>query len=571
MQSLTYKQIQKIDKSATKKLLKYISEEIQYETILDTLEFFYPDFGEQKYTIAFNVWISIDFIGKNGKTFIEKFLEEKSSPLTSQEREILVQRNKSNVSLFEVIDTNEKFIEVRDLLQNKDYSLLEPDLASSMSIGDFAFGRIGNLLGHFTFIGDISYLPECVKPLFLEEVFFDFNHLRLEIPTLTIKDYLKKHSINLYKIYTNCILEAIEMEEDIVSVFYDELDEFEAYLKLKLPKVVVKKYIANLMDFFEYYLADEDLTLSDIDQIDFHDFFKTAIEDGFIISQDDLNSYIATFKNYLGFLSNKNSDYKDIYKEVLDISKDRFDFINQLKLIKSPFTIDRDLANIVSGFLNEDAISLIMDYDKFILYILDRPLDLTKKNKYIRRKNLLEINQMLELSNYVDKSSPNQRDFPIIHIFYKLSLTLGLLSVDDDSLAINNKGNNYLRLRDEDKYSILYKYIMSNEFISEICNMENSKTLDKSKKDLMNLLSSLNENVNYELSSILPNFSKNFKFFFASYIYLQYLGIIKCNLYPNYKLKVTPLGKIILDFIESINTKKHECSVINLELFRKSR
>ena len=77
MQDLTYKQIQKIDKSATKKLLKYISKEIQDESILDKLEFFYPDFGEQKHTLAFNVWISIDFMGKDGKTFIEKFLEEK--------------------------------------------------------------------------------------------------------------------------------------------------------------------------------------------------------------------------------------------------------------------------------------------------------------------------------------------------------------------------------------------------------------------------------------------------------------------------------------------------------------
>lgn len=571
MQSFTYKQIQKIDKTATKKLLKYISEEIQYESILDTLEFFYPDFGEQKYTIAFNVWISIDFIGRNGKTFIEKFLEEKSDILTPQEREILIQRNKSNVSLFEVINTHKEFIEVQDLLQNKIYKLLEPELASNMSIGDFAFARIGNLLGHYTFIGDISHLPSSVKPMFLEEVFFDFNHLRLKLPSLTIKEYLKKYSINLYKIYTNCVLEAIEMDEDIFSIFYDELDEFEAYLKLKLPKTAVKKYISNLMDFFEYYLADEDLTLYDLDKIDFHAFFKNAIEDGFIISQDDLNSYITTFKNYLGFLSNRDSEYKEIYKELLDISKARFDFINQLKLVKSPFVIDRELSNTVASFLNEDAISLIMDYDKFILYVLDKPLDLTERNKYIKRKNLLEINQILELSSYVAKASPNQKDFPIIHMFYKLSLNLGLLSISDNSLSVTNKGNNYLRLRDEDKYTLFFQYIWSNEFISEICNIENSKILDKSKKDLLKLLSSLNENINYEITGILPKFSNSLKFFFASYIYLQYLGIIKCNLYPNYEIKVTSLGKIILEFMESKNNKKHECSIINLESFKKSR
>lgn len=571
MQDLTYKQIQKIDKSATKKLLKYISKEIQDESILDKLEFFYPDFGEQKHTLAFNVWISIDFMGKDGKTFIEKFLEEKSGVLTEQEKDILIERNKSNISLFEVLDIDGEFIKVVDLLQNKSYNLWEPELAHTISIGDFALARVGNLLGYFTFVGDISYLPSSIKSMFLEEVFIDFNRLRLNFQTLTMKEYLKKYSINLYKIYTNCIFEAMEMDEDIVSVLYDELDEFEAYLGLKVPKSIVKKYIANLIDFFEYYLADEDLTLYDLDQVDFHYFFKDAIEEGFIVSQEDLNSYIATFKNYLGFLSNKDSDYKEVYKELLNISKTRFDFMNQLKLVKSPFVIDKELSNIVSDFLNEDAISLIMDYDKFMLYVLDKPLDLTEKNKYIKRKNLLEMNKILELSNHIDKDSPNQKDFPIIHMFYKLSLNLGLLSINGNKLSVSNKGTNYLRLRDEDKYALFFQHIWKSEFISELCDIENINILEKSKKDLMLSLSSLSENTNYEIGSILPKFSNNLKFFFASYIYLQYLGIIKCNLYPNYEIKLTSLGKTVLNFLESRNNRKHECSVINLESFKKSR
>lgn len=571
MQDLTYKQIKKIDNSATKKLLKYISKQIQDESIIDKLEFFYPDFGEYRHTLAFNVWLSIDFMGKDGKTFIEKFLEEKSKILTAQEKEVLIERSKSNISLFEILDINGEFIKVIDLLQNKSYTLWEPELSSTISVGDFALARVGYLLRHFTFIGDISHLPSSIKSMFLEEILVDFNRLRLNFQTLTMNQYLKKHSINLYKIYTNCIFEAMEIDEDIVSVLYDELDEFEAYLGLKIPRVMIKKYIANLIDFFEYYLADEDLTLYDLDQVDFHFFFKDAIEEGFIVSQEDLNSYITTFKSYLGFLSNKDSDYKEAYKELLDISKSRFDFIDQLKLVKSPFIIDKELSNTISNFLNEDAISLIMDYDKFMLYILDRPLDLTEKNKYIKRKNLLEINKILELSNYVSKNSPNQKDFPVIHMFYKLSLKLGLLSISENKLFVSNKGTNYLRLRDEDKYALFFQHIWNNEFISEVCDIKNINILEKSKKDLITFLSTLNENTNYEIGSILPKFSNNLKFFFAYYVYLQYLGILKCNLYPNYEIKMTSLGKTVLNFLESRNNRKHECSVINLETFKKGR
>lgn len=571
MQSLNYIQIQKIEMSATKKLLKYISKEIKGEDVIDNLEFFYPDFGEHKHRLAFNIWISIDFIGKDGKSFIEKLLEEKPSKLTSYEKEVLIERNKSNISLFEIIGIDGEFIKVLDLLENRNYTLYEPDLVSSISTQDVILARVGKLLGHLTFIGDISSLPLSIKPMFLEEIFIDFNHVRLDFPMLTMKQYLKKYSINLYKIYTNCIFEAIEMDEDITSMLYDELDEFEAYLQLKTPSNIVKKHISNLIDFFEYYLAEEDLTLYDLDQIDFDSFLKESIKDGFIVSSEDLNSYISTLKRYLRFLSNKDTGYKNAYKELLDISKSRFDYMNQLKILKPPFVIDRDLSNEVSDFLNEDAISLIMDYDKFILYILDSPLDLTTKNKFIRKDNLLEINNILEFSTYVDKKTPNQKDFPEIHLFYNLSLSLGLLSISDDVLSVTKKGSNYLRLRDEDKYTLFFQYIWSNDFISKITNVTNTTVLEKLKKDLIVLLKSLDENTSYEISTILPTFSNQPRLFFSFYMYLQYLGIIKCNLYPNYEIIKTFLGNKVLEFFESKDKKKDKCSVIQLEAFKKSR
>ncbi|MDR7856888.1 site-specific integrase [Tissierella sp.] len=569
MQTLNYNKIQKIEMSATEKLLKYISSVIQDETLLDKLDFVYPDFGEHTYRLAFNVWISIDFVGKDGKTFIEKFLEEKSPELTTEEAEILIEKNKSNISLFEILDINGESIIVLDLLQNENYTIWDPELLSSVSEGDIIFARIGNLLGHVTFIGDISYLPSSLKSMFIEEAFVDFNHIRFEFPMLTLKDYLKKYSANLYKIYTNCVYEAMETEEDVTSTLYDELDEFEAYLQLKTPRASVRKYVSNLMDFFEYYLIDENLTLYDIDQVDFDSFFREGIKEGFIISQEDLNAYISTLKKYLGFLSNKNHKYKDVYNKLLDISKNRFELMNQIKLVKSPFTINRDLSNIVSNYFNEDAVSLIMDYDKFILYLLDRPLDLTEKNKYIKRKNLIELNDILEFGSFVDKKSPNQVDFPIIHMFYKFSLRLGLLSIQNNTLSVAKKGSNYLRLRDEDKYTLFFEFIWSNDFIAEISSIKHMPMLDTMKNDLAKLLSSLNENISYEISTILPAFSSQPRLFFAYYIYLQYLGIIKCNLYPNYEIIKTSLGNMVLNFLESKNKNDNECRVVELKSFKR--
>lgn len=570
MQNLTYKEIQKIEMSATQKLLNYISKEVQKENLLDKIEFYYPDFSESKHRLAFNVWLSIDFRNKDGKTFIEKLLEDKSAKLTPEERQVLIERNKSTISLYEILFTDGEFIMVLDLLKNESYSLWEPELSHVLSIGDYVFARTGNLLGHMTFIGDISYLPPSMKNLFLEEVFVDFNRIRLKYPNLTIKEYQKKYSMNLYRIYTDCVFEAVEIDEDIISILYNEIDEFEAYLQLKDQGTNIKKHLSNLMEFFEYYLVDEDLTLYDCDLVDFNLFFQDAIKNGFISSQEDLNSYISTFKNFLKFLSCKDEGYKEVYKEILDVSKRRFEFMNELNSRNYPFKINKGISDIVVEGLNKDSISLLMDFDKFILYILDRPLELTKKNKYIRKKNLLEINNMFENSSFVNKKALSQRDFPIIDLFYKFSLSLNLLSIENDMLAITNNGNNYLRLKDEDKYTLFFQYIWSNEFIEEI-SPNSTNMIDKMKRDLVNLLYSLEVNKKYEISQLMRDFVGSPKFFFKYYEYLQYLGIIDCTLYPNYEIKISSLGRALIEYLKFIDENKVKCNIIKLETYNKSK
>lgn len=571
MQTLDYNKIQKIEISATEKLLNYISTVIEFENLLEDIEFFYPDFDENKNRIAFNIWLSMDFITNSGKTFIAQFLDEKSTGLTTHEKEILRERDKSNVSLFEIINIDKEFIEVLDLLQNKSYNLWDPELAPIINIDDIIFGRVGNLLGHSTFIGDLNYLPITTKSIFLKQTFIDFNHLRLGSPMLTMKEYLKTHSLNLYNIYTNCMFEAMEMEEDITSSLYDELDEFEAYLQLKTLNSSIRKHMTILMDFFEYYLADEDLTLYDLDEIDLSYFFTEAIQDGFISSHENLNSYISTLKKYIGFLSNMNPEYKDAYKDILDISTNRFNFMKQFKLVKPIFNIERNFSNLVSNLLNEDAISLLMDLDKFILYIIDKPLDLTAKNKHIKRKNLFEIINILETDDYPGKKAPNQEDFPIIDLFFKLTTYLGILSIEGNTLSVSSKGSNYLRLRDEEKYTLFFQYIWGNDFIAQVSKENNKVIIEKLKNDLVSLLSPFIENVNYNISIVLPSFSGELEFLFEYYFHLQYLGILKCNLYPNYEIKLTSLGKAILNFLELKDEKPYECSIISLETFKKSR
>jgi len=143
--------------------------------------------------------------------------------------------------------------------------------------------------------------------------------------------YLKLYSINVYRIYTECIYDAIDMgldDEDITAVLYDELDDFEYYLQNHMPRSEIKKHITNLINIFDHYIIEYGACLHDISQLDIEVIFNKAIKDGFISTQQELSSYISTLKKYLRFLKNMDPEYKEAYEKILKISKNRFLYIN---------------------------------------------------------------------------------------------------------------------------------------------------------------------------------------------------------------------------------------------------
>ncbi len=569
MNNIDYKNIQTINVNVTKKLLKYISKEIQKEEVLDEIQFFHEDFVD--HNLAFNIWLSFDFMDKSGKSFIDKFLDKKGKLLTSNEREILIERNKSNISLFEVIEIDKEFIKVMDLFQHKYHTLWEPDLSAALNENDLIFGRVADLLGAMTFIGDINYLPISARDDFLRETLMDFNELRKTDASLTIQEYLKNNSMELYSIYTNCIYEIMEMEDDINSIFYDELNEFQGYLSVKSKSKRMKKHLLNLVDFFEYYLIERDLSLYDIDGIDFNMFFIEAIENSFILSLDDLNSYISTFKTYLLFLSNKDPIYKEAYKDILNISKSRFQIAKLFKDTDMPFKLDNKLCTALEGYLDDYSLLLTIDFDKLILYILNNPLDLTKTRKHIKRKDLLELNNIFEFYTETNKKAPNQIDFPLIDMFYNFALELNLVTIKSGAMFLTPRGSNYLRLRDEEKYTIFFNYIWDENLISRITGIDNIDRVKEYKSNLFHFLSSLKENVYYKVADILPSVLLDKDFFPNYYPYLQYIKIIEYNLYPNYEIKITSLGKAILNYLNSKNRDTRKSSVISLDYFKNTK
>lgn len=571
MKKLNYEELRKHEASATSKLLIYIDENVDRDKALEDMDFLYPYFQDESNKAAVDLWLSTDYIPGNGRTYIESFLEEKKSNLNDIERQILNNRRQSYLSLFEIIDYSGEYIIVKDILQGEIRNIWDPLLPKVISEGEIILARVGRLIHEFSFIGNINYLPINVKPMFMEGVMIDLNLMRRFNNTLTMKDYLKNNTLTLYRIYGDCILQAIESNEDIISILYDELDEFELYLNNKYHNVIIGKHISNLIDFFEYYLVEEDLTLYDVDRIDFEYFFKHAIEDGFIDSQDSLNSYISTIKKYLLFLSTLYPEYKESYLQLLDISKNRFSYMSDLRSTNVNFKIDNQLASILTLSLNEDAQNFLMDYDKFLLYTVEKPLELTQVNKFIKRKHLIEFDNILDRHNITNKKTPNQEDFLLINLFYFISIHLGLVTINGSYMTITKKGTVYLRLKDEEKYSLFFQYLWSEDFIKNILKENNIRSMEITKQHFSNLIKNFKENTYYGISSIAEVYSGDSNFFFSYYKYMEYLGLMTCNLYPNYEIMITSLGKTIFSHLINRSNKSIDSSIIDLDSYRKSK
>lgn len=562
MQDNNFKEIMQLDIDITNKLLSYMQARISFVDVFDKFDtqFLHAKDGN----LALNIWLSIDYVDKNGKNFVEKMLADKSLSLTKTEKEILNEKANSFVSLYEIRGFETDHVLLRDILNNKEYKLLEPSIHKIIKIGGFLFTRIGKVLDNYIFMGDINYLPSQVKDYFLEELLIDYNLIRKDKNHLTMIEYLKEYSLNLYRIYNEILIDIVDDDGDIHSLVFDELDEFEEFLLAKYDDIGVKKHLNNLINIFDYVLSDNEMTLYDIDDLDLDSFFNEAIKDSFINSQEEFNSYITTLKSYLQFLSIGDPQYRESYDNMLVISKDRFKYLSKLDTQNS-FTLDRNLASSISFRLNEQAISLLMDYDKFILYISDANLKLTSSKKHLKRRDLLQLNQIFDNESVVDSKAPNQKDFILINLFFYVSLKNNIFEIQDNDLIVTNKGFSLIRLADEEKYALLVQYLLGKDFMKLLYSSSNNYIIENTKNEIIEILSTLKADNQYAVDETPLNLS----FVFNDYVnYLLVFGLMTISFQPTL-IGITSLGKNVFKYITHKKDMVRNTGIIKLDDFKR--
>lgn len=450
MTNYKYREIRKTESRLNDRLLNFIMEKNEMNHFMDGLDIGKPPLDN---------WIISDYKKINGNTYIDEFLELYAHTLDPLEIEILNQKSISHISMFEMTKISGNKIYIEDQLDDtKSYTIIDDSISNVLLEGDYILARVASIRGQYIFIGDVEYIPSSIISELYERILIYFNRERMNKPNLEIKNYLKRYSLDIYALYKECLADHMEETEDEIPLIISDISDFQEYAIDHFPKDY-HIYMTNLMEIFEYTLMDKELTLQDIDQIDIAQFFKDAIEDGFIKSKEDYHSYLDTLKAYLIFLGPSNPEYKATYNQLIEISKNRFKYMDHLKNNNFNYDYDRMLVSTITNRLSTDALTFVGDLDRFLIFVMEFEIELTEKKKEIRKKELLSINKLLKLSQPFSNSRPSQKDSKIIPLLYHLTLALNLTMIIDQRMVITEKGKNFFKLRDEEKYAIAFSYV----------------------------------------------------------------------------------------------------------------
>ena len=537
MSSINTKEVKQLEFDVTKKLFTYIYANIDLNKVIEELDKDYSYFYDADNNIAFNIWLSLDYIYKDEKTFTEIFLEDKVDSLSIEEKKILGERKDSYLSLFKIVKFDGKHTLIKDLLTQEDFYLLEPELPNIIKEGAYVFSRIGKSFDNYNFIGDINYLPSSCKYNFIKGVLKDFNITRKFQEKLTMKEYLKRFGLNLYKIYDRVLFDSLDIKETLDLFRIDDLEElgeFEDYLSLIMDEEEMEIHLSNLSDLVPFYFASEYASLNNLLDIDIDDIILASIDNAIIVSRKDLMTFIDTLKLYFGFLSNKSNDYYDLFNQIDEISKSPFKYIRHVNSYDTDFSIDRNFTYYVESFLNEKAENMINDFDMFLLFLESDDITLTPKKKLIPKKILSEIEGDFKNKTSPLPSSLTQRDFLSIDLYYKVSLDLDLLKIKDDKLIFDERAMNCYMLDISEKYALVFEYFL------------NSIIKDGHRDFLLKTLNNMDSSKNHPYDLFLLEDED----LLSQYgYYLNLLGLLNYNPSINERLSITSLGKVISKFL----------------------
>lgn len=224
------------------------------------------------------------------------------------------------------------------------------------------------------------------------------------------------------------------------------------------------------------------------------------------------------------------------------------------------------------NYTNEDSfpITLVRDFDRFINYIENHPVQLTKTKEFISRKHLPDLNNRMSIKKEAATSYTEQEYYPYIHFFYYLSLggrVLEKVSAKAGKLLLKetDRLQLYKELSNIEKYFFLLETFWVDVNWARILN-ESYNPLPMSLQELFYLLSQknpgylflLNEN-SESREAFLSMHLDRWDYFL---LYFEWFGLWECEIHQervdNYyrknryfakSIKLTVFGSKVIPFL----------------------
>lgn len=536
-----YDKLQELEGKATEKLIKYINKQDEIKYILEKMMSKYPFLQEESAKLPFNIWLCCDYKDKNGFTFVEKLIQEDPS-LSKKDIEILREKAASYVSLFQIDSFQEPYVYVTDILTKEEHMLLEPQVSYVLKEGDYLLSRLGTVLGRNRMIGEVSFVPKSIIHSFIRILLKDFNKLPPEERAKGTKAYLKEDALSIYDLFYHSAYKYFDPQAEDLIPIYQELDDFEEYLNTKKNSLEIEKHLSNMIELYEYYFTEEGLSFKDLDKVNLKDILNDAIYDKFITSGLAFNSYLNTLKTYLGYRVKISKDYQNAHNEIVQISRERFKYLKKI-LDNNTLAQGDPLLSLKMRDYDSDSINgFINDFDRFILYIFDYPLQLTDKKQFIKKNDQDNIVDVLEKDYELFFRPPRQMKSPALHFFFHMALRLKILKIKKNHLSVTENASEYLSMSREDKYTLLLKGFWNQDTIKELLQID-SRNARQAKKLLLQTIKKIEVGpIARQNLPISENISEDNIYLMIRY--MSFMGILSNESYKGL-IVLTSTGKIV--------------------------
>lgn len=479
-----------------KKLLKEST--IGFENFLNEIEF--APITKNPYVMVrdndeLSAFMLFDFkeYEDSAKRILKKMLDEIEVPEENHNYLIKVFRD-SYVSLFRIKEKDDHF-SFYDVLLDEYIEVENYTPINLTSKSEFGLYRIFGDEKRKSILQVIQIMDEEVFFSFSENIISLIYHIEENFgPVQVNKEFLKREFLNIIAIF-GVTLESINKDFLHPNEDFEDLDGLEdfAYLlssfyeeDFLIPqdsklfqKIFPGEDVEFIMGFFFSLFSklnqcisfsddEKEKTFKDYD-LNYKEMIKDLCESGDFLSREDLTKSIDFLLVFYGQLQIMGRGVKNILKDLGDIKKNIFYYMELLKNSESGFYSDDNILDIL--YDNKKAVfsnQFIENFDSFITFLDMNYVNLLKSGD-LSPTMLREFSSSINLKPIKDVKTLKNKHLPLIELYLNFMLKKYLTLISGDyfpqELYLTDYADEYQALDDTTKLSIWIESLTNKKFL----------------------------------------------------------------------------------------------------------